>query len=93
MRHAEVDCPTTPTINIQQSLGDMIFDVVHLVMSQKSITKTTTTQQLGICRTTLRKYLKRDIRACPPQQNAGTIAEQPQVVRLHNFGGTSGELF
>lgn len=45
-------------LNINQPLDDIISDVIHRILKQKGMNKTKAARQLGICRTTLWKYLK-----------------------------------
>lgn len=58
-RHTVISTPANTSININQPLEDIIFDVINLVLSQENMTQTKAAKQLGICRTTLWKYLKR----------------------------------
>lgn len=47
------------TINLNQSLEEIIADVIRVVLEQEGMTRTKAAEQLGICRATLWKYLKR----------------------------------
>lgn len=46
------------TINLNQSLDEIIADVIRVVLEQDGMTRTKAAEQLGICRATLWKYMK-----------------------------------
>lgn len=46
------------TINLNQSLEEIIADVIRVVLEQEGMTRTKAAEQLGICRATLWKYMK-----------------------------------
>ncbi|KAF5036796.1 Propionate catabolism activator [anaerobic digester metagenome] len=46
------------TINLNQTLDKIITDVISVVLDQEGMNRTKAAQRLGICRTTLWKYLK-----------------------------------
>lgn len=46
------------TINLNQTLDKIITDVISVVLHQEGMNRTKAAQRLGICRTTLWKYLK-----------------------------------
>ena len=47
------------TINLNQTLDEIIADVIRVVLEQEGMTRTKAAEQLGICRATLWKYMKR----------------------------------
>jgi len=60
MRRFTIPSPAaSAAVNINQPLNDIIHDIIHLLLAQKGMTQERAARQLGICRTTLWKYLKR----------------------------------
>ena len=54
--------PTTPggnEIDLNGSLEQIITDVIHKVLEQDGMTQAKAAQQLGVCRSTIWKYMKK----------------------------------
>lgn len=49
----------TVPLNLNQPLNDIIRDLIQLILQEENMTQTKAAQRLGICRTTLWKYLKK----------------------------------
>ena len=53
-----VNGPGSAALNLDRPLNEIISDIVHIVLSREGMTQAKASRQLGICRTTLWKYLK-----------------------------------
>ncbi len=49
----------TVPLDLNQPLNDIIHDLIQLILQEENMTQTKAAQRLGICRTTLWKYLKK----------------------------------
>ena len=49
----------TVPLDLNQPLNDIIRDLIQLILQEENMTQTKAAQRLGICRTTLWKYLKK----------------------------------
>ena len=58
-RFAAPPSANSTAIDINRPLNDIIHDIIQSLLTQKGMTQEKAAQQLGICRTTLWKYLKR----------------------------------